>query len=72
MVGRRAFKAWGLSPNQRLEVRSRWSGQSDSRPSGRQPSCGAPKPQDAAKVFLTSMWLNAEEALWVAGNLGPG
>lgn len=27
---------------------------------------------DAAKVFLTSMWLNAEEALWVAGNLGPG
>lgn len=27
---------------------------------------------EAAKVFLTSMWLNAEGALWVAGNRGPG
>lgn len=30
------------------------------------------EPLVAAKVFLTSMWLNAEGALWVAGNLGPG
>lgn len=26
----------------------------------------------AAEGFLTSMWLNAEGALWMAGNLSPG
>lgn len=46
VVGRQAFKAWGLSAYQGPEVKPRWSGQSDPRPAGRQPSCGVHKPQE--------------------------
>lgn len=45
VVGRWAFDAWGLSAYQGLEVRPRWSGQSDPRPVGRRPSCAERKPQ---------------------------